>query len=203
MPPLAADLYGEIDDVEPIAAELVVGPDGVPLSAVLRADLRAAVRVEIVYEFGEVGPIAAPTPDQLDLTPEIDEEELAAFADTPLVAPATPPAGMALRSVLVLSTEQTLEGCPQVQLEYTDESAIDSLVVYLLPQTCALAFDDTPYSGTFGGLPSRFEGAEVLHGTTVVQLTGTLPRSETEAIAESLQPTTTDALVAAVVPLPD
>ena len=52
-------------------------------------------------------------------------------------------------------------------------------------------------------MPSRFDGTEVLHGTTVVQLTGTLGDAEYEAIAASLLPTTPEALVAAVVPLPD
>jgi hypothetical protein len=108
-----------------------------------------------------------------------------------------------LRSVLVLPAEHTLEGCPQVRLVYADDADVDNLVVFLLPQTCALAYDDTPYDQTYGGLPSRFDGYEVLVGTTVVQLDGTLRAPEFEVVAESLQPTTVEALVAAVVPLPD
>jgi hypothetical protein len=203
VPQLAQELYDEIEGVAPIAAEVVVDDDGVPISGILRADLGAPIRVQVNYEFVELEPIVAPSPELIDPTPYIDEEDLAAFADTPLVAPATPPTGMALRSVLVLSTEQTLEGCPQVQLEYADDTGLDALVIYLLPQDCAEAFDGAPFDETYGGLPSRFSGAEVLHDTTVVQLTGTLQEPEREAVAASLQPTTPDALVAAVVPLPD
>ena len=203
VPPLAAELYDDVDGVAPIGAEVVVGADGVPIASVLRADLGTPVRLEFTYEFEAVDPVVAPPPELLDLTPDIDEEELAAFADTPLVAPATPPPGMALRSVLILSATETVEGCPQVQLEYADDAIVDALVIFLLPQTCAEAFDPTPFAETFGGLPSRSDGAEVLHGTTVVQLTGTLRQPEFEEVAASLQPTTPDALIAAVVPLPD
>jgi hypothetical protein len=52
-------------------------------------------------------------------------------------------------------------------------------------------------------LPSRFDGYEVLVGTTVVQLDGTLREPEFEVVAASLQPTTVEALVGAVVPMPD
>ena len=104
----------------------------------------------------------------------------------------------------MLTSEETLEGCPQVELTYPDDIEIDNLVLFPLPQECAVAFDPaTPFDQTFGGLPSRFDGTEVLHGTTVVQLTGTLGDAEYEAIAASLLPTTPEALVAAVVPLPD
>jgi hypothetical protein len=203
VPAPAEELYAEVDDVEPIGAELRVDADGTPVSATVSVDLGDAVEIEVAYDFDGVEPVVAPSADQLDPTPDIDEEELAAFADTPLVAPAAPPVGTQLRSVLVLPAERTLEGCPQVQLVYADGADVDNLVVFLLPQTCALAYDDTPYDQTYGGLPSRFDGYEVLFGTTVVQLDGTLREPEFEVVAESLQPTTAEALVAAVVPMPD
>ena len=203
VPPEAQALYDEVDGVGSIAAEVVVDADGVPIAGILRADLGSPIRIEVGYEFVEIEPIVAPPPEQIDPTPQIDEEELAAFAGTPLVAPAALPTGMALRSVMVLTTEQTLEGCPQVQLAYTDDAGEAALVIYLLPQDCAEAFDAAPFDETYGGLPSRFSGAEVLHETTVVQLTGTVQEPDRQAVAASLQPTTADALVAAVVPLPD
>jgi hypothetical protein len=203
VPELAQQLYADVEGVTPIAAEVVLDADGVPTAGILRADLGSPIRLQVNYEFVDVEPIVAPAPEQIDSTPDVDEEELAAFTGAPLVAPTALPAGILLRSVLVITTEQSVEGCPQVQLGYTDDIGVTGLIIYLLPRDCALAFDAAPFDETYGGFPSRLSGAEVLHDTTVVQLTGNVQEPEREAVAASLRPTTADALVATIVPLPD
>jgi hypothetical protein len=158
-------------------------------------------------DIGGVSPedIVPPSGDQIDPTPWLDEERLATFADTPLVAPTPPPPGFALGSVFVLEAFETAEGCPEVQLDYYEpEDPVDGHVVqlFLLDKECATSADPTEFDGTTGGLPSRYDGFELVLGSTVVQVFASQTQFDLDAFGASLAPTTVEALVASLVPLP-
>jgi hypothetical protein len=148
--------------------------------------------------------VAAPDESQVDPTPWVDEEALVAFRDTELIMPSAPPAGLVLVGAHILDAGFTPEGCPQMELAYDsppDRPPGDRyLTLYVLPKDCATTFDPTPFDQTLGGLPSRFDGYEVIVGTSVVQL---LPSAsvatEMDVVAASFAATTPEAVVAAVV----
>ena len=219
-PDAAADIDPELPDAmvealdqlrvaEP-SVELTVELEG---GRLMRAEMRVSspgtvYEVEVDYtDHGEVetNDVVAPPSSEIDATPWADEERLAAFAETDLVAP-TAPAGLVLVGAHVLSAPATVEGCPQVQLDYG--SAPDSeatgdrfLTVFVLSKPCANGADPSPFEETLGGFPSRRGGYEVLVGSTVVQLAPSDALvAELDAIAATLAPTTADALLAAVVP---
>ena len=64
-------------------------------------------------------------------------------------------------------------------------------------------FDPTPFDETTGGLPSRYDGGEVLVGSTVVQIIVGDRRFDLDAFVPSLVPIAADALIASVVAPPD
>lgn len=73
--------------------------------------------------WGEPVQITAPASGDVDPTPGIDEDDLAAFRDFPIVAPRTPPAGMVLDSVEVIDEDPEYESCASVDLTYGPSSA--------------------------------------------------------------------------------
>jgi hypothetical protein len=185
-----------VEEKQLVAAEMEVSSPGSQLD------------IEVEYrDHGEVDPdeVVAPAADEIDPTPWVDEQGLAAFDDTELVVPAAAPTGLALLGAHVLPAGMTLEGCPQVALDYDappgEEPGDRFVTIFLLSKACATSFDPTPFDQVLGGHPSRFDGYEVLVGNTVVQLaTSEAMLGELDALAASLQPTTADALVASVVP---
>ncbi len=174
----------------------------------LRFDLEDAGTVEGVVRYnswGEVDPeeIVEPSPEEVDATPFLDEETLAAFTDAPLLAPTVLPDGVRLAVALVLSPEETVESCLQVELDYVDIDDPDggrSFTLFLLPAACATDFDPGPFDELLGGRPARGDGYEVLVEATVVQVArseGVTPE-EIDAMVASLAPVTAADLVAAV-----
>jgi hypothetical protein len=209
-------------DVElpPGRFEITLGADDLPTRLELSVDGTDAHYTETV-EFSDWGAdIAIGVPEgEIDETPWLDEEALAEVRGTvQALAPTAVPDGLELGAIDALSAEDAEEfgdePCAQLMLSYmppiTDEvateewmSSPDYLDVYLLPQTCALDYDDTPFEpGEFGDLPSRETDVyvEVLVGETVVQFDTTYT-DDLPAMVASIQPFDLDAELARLAPL--
>jgi hypothetical protein len=76
--------------------------------------------------WGEPVQIAAPSRAEVDATPGIDEEDLAAFRAFPILAPKPPPAGMLLESASISEEEAEIESCTSVELGYGTPSPPDA-----------------------------------------------------------------------------
>jgi hypothetical protein len=141
-------------DVDPVAAFGVDAPD-----APDRAHLLVTVRgtrldrlvligagdegnARIDYRFTDWGSpveIAAPPRRDLDPTPDIAEEDIAAFDEVPLLQPRGIPEGWGLVAAVVLSADETVEGCEQLEIDYVDPEDPDEgyLTLYEFPKSCA------------------------------------------------------------------
>lgn len=118
--------------------------------------------------------LAAPSPDQIDPTPGIEEEALAAFKATPLVQPVAIPAGWVLDSALVVDAGEEDGACPEVEIFYTDPENPDGefLDLYQSPASCAdlsvAPGSSTFRAGTATGTLAPDEGDGILVGVIVV-----------------------------------
>lgn len=193
-----------------------VGYDEPDLDALVEADGDALVvdlfvgdggqyRVEVTFtDIGDVtdSDIAEVPAELVDATPWVEEEELLAYTETPLLVPPVPPEGMALVGAVVLDAFETREGCVQAQLDYAVPGGDPDVFVeyFLIDKVCANQFDPTPFDETTGGLPSRHDGFEILLGATVVQVAAGDPDFDVGAFVASLVAIPADQLVAAVVP---
>jgi hypothetical protein len=129
--------------------------------------------------WGESVVIEPPTAAQIDATPGIAEEKVAAFKDAPLFQPKALPAGWVLDGASVLSKDETAEGCPEVEIDYTDPTSPDAgyLTIYELAASCAdptappgsSAFVAGPYKG-FVQVDSGETDAQFLVAKTVLQV---------------------------------
>ena len=136
---------GEIQSIE----QTTKGDGMESVSTIRFSDWGAAVR------------IAEPTADQVDPTPGLEEEAIAAWKGVSLYMPKAIPVGWALDYADVLPADDTVEGCEQVEIDISpvdvDFSADEFpyLWIYLLPTSCAedftgpgvKAFRAGPYSG--------------------------------------------------------
>jgi hypothetical protein len=198
VPVVEVDLQGEI----PTAIRLVVedGPDR------LRIDVKLS---------NWNAPVDVTPPDESDIdpTPWIDEEAVAAVAATLTpVWPTVVPDGLELSYLDAVPVEDTIEGCAQLNVGYAppfdptvDAEAIagadDYLDLYLMPASCALAYNDTPFTpGRYGETLSRASegGWDVLFGDTVVQIDSSLGEAELASVVASLAPFDLNAEIAAL-----
>lgn len=119
-------------------------------------------------------PLAAPSPDQIDPTPGIEEEAVAAFKETPLFQPVAIPAGWILDTALVLDAGGDDSSCPEVEVFYTDPDNPDGafLDLYQSPASCAdlsvAAGSSTFRAGSATGTVAPDEGDGILAGVLVV-----------------------------------
>lgn len=216
-----ADLAEGVDvDLPPGRFEVTLGSDDLPTRLRLTVDGADAHYTESV-DFSDWGAdIAIEVPEgEIDETPWLDEEALADARPTvQALAPTAVPDGLVLSAIDALPADEAdeygNEPCAQLMLSYTppptDEAAMeewytspDYLDLYLLPHSCALEYDDTPFEpGEFGDLPSRedFGFVEVLVGDTVVQFDTTYT-DDLPAMVASIQPFDLDAELARVAPL--
>jgi hypothetical protein len=195
-----------LDGADPVSLRLVVeGETARHASEVRFADWGAGVAIGVPD-----GPI--------DETPWVDEDLVAeVLATVTPLAPTTLPDGLALSAVDALSAEDAEEfgpgpPCDQLNLWFappvdgetaTDDwiDSPDHLSVYLLPASCAIDADPTPFGpGDFGDVPTReteFGFVEVLVGETVVQFE-TSYTDDLPAMVASLAPFDIDAVIAAM-----
>lgn len=199
----------EVDEPE-VEARLEVTDDDVLALVELRIS-SDDVDIEIdatYFDVDEVGgdDVDLPTTGELDLTPFVDEEEILGYEETPLLVPPAAPPGMELVTAVVIDSFESREGCRQLQIDFAppeDPLGNDFLEYFLIDKTCMNQFDPTPFDETVGGFPARFDGFEVLVGTTVVQIAAGDADFDTAAFVSSLAPTTPEALIASVVPTSD
>lgn len=185
--------------------ELFVGDDGRPERII--ADSRGrvpevgALDIDVDYEFsGWRSPlvIAAPAGDEVDATPEIAEEEVAAFRDATLFQPSGIPDRWIMSGASVLAAEHTAEGCEQVELDYTDPDDDEGgyLTLYQLPASCAdpepqpgsSPFAVPPGQGWVTSDPDEGVRAQIQVGDTVVQAQTDLPPEELAVVLGRLTP---------------
>ena len=107
-------------------------------------------------------PVAVDAPDRasVDPTPGIDEEDLAAFRAFPVLAPATPPAGMVLEYATVTEEDAEEETCAAAELSYgsrapdgepeDDEAVPAFLRVTVRSAACPWADETGPFFGGSG-----------------------------------------------------
>lgn len=189
---------------------LTVGRDGAPSRLTLTVgEDDDSIEVDLRFsEWNEPQEIVRPDSDEIDQTPWLDEEAVAAVPGVSLVTGDVPD-GWELDYVNAVSGDESAEGCDQVEIYWSpmisdDEDAEisdDYVDLYLLPQACAMEGDPTPFAvGPYAPLPSR-EGpyvVEVLVGNTVVQIDTTLTGEELSAFITSLRPIDLETLSAAM-----
>jgi hypothetical protein len=182
---------------------LTVGLDGAPESLdLLVAAGGDSIEVEIDFaDWNTPVEITRPADDEVDPTPWLDEESVAAVPGIQLLRPTALPEGWELISVLAYAAGDSPEACDQVELYWSppltagameEEVPDDYFDVYLLPVDCALASDPTPFDvGPYAPLASRQTdyGTEVLVGDTVVQIQTSLVGRGLASVVVSLAPT--------------
>jgi hypothetical protein len=113
---------------DPVTIRLVHADDGRLDEMVITTeshdgDERTVDRSTVRFSgWGQPVQIAAPWRGEVDVTPGVDEEDLAAFRAFPLLAPKSPPAGMELESAYVMEEDPEVESCASVDLAYGTES---------------------------------------------------------------------------------
>jgi hypothetical protein len=156
--------------------------------------------VDIDYrwsKWGENVVIEVPAAGLIDATPGIAEEKVAAFKDTALFQPQSLPKGWVLDGADVLAKGDTVEGCPEVQIDYTDPANADSgyLTMFELAAGCAnpappsgaQPFVAGPYRG-FVRVDAGESDAQFLVGRTVVQVQSDLTPAQLAQVMAHLAP---------------
>jgi hypothetical protein len=177
-----AKAFGSLgSSIKQATLRLTAHDDGtVDRTAAVLVNSQANVSIDYRWSrWGESVVIEPPTATQVDATPGIDEAKVAAFKDAPLFQPKALPAGWVLDGASVLSKDETTEGCPEVEVDYTDPANTDAgfLTMYELAAGCAdptappgsSAFVAGPYKG-FVRVDSGETDAQLLVGRTVVQV---------------------------------
>ncbi len=195
-----ATAYGNAiaGEVERATVELTL--DGDELQRLVLDASGDSGSVQADYRFtgwGRQVEVAAPATADLDPTPSIQEEEIAAFDDTRLLQPRGIPAGWVLDFAGVLPEEMTVEGCEQLELDYIEPDDPDRgfLTLYELPKSCA---DLEPPRGAEPFQAGRYSGfvdetpdgvlAQIVVGDTVVQAESDLPLDALARILADLVP---------------
>lgn len=153
-----------------------------------------------LYDFSRWGrtvELAAPPAALIDPTPFIDEEDLAAWKDAPLLSPRSMPRGWILDGAYVVPEEETAEECEQVALDYTDPNDEEAgyLSLFQIPLACE-GLDPDPPRGSAPLTVGRYTGwvdesedgtfAQIVVGATVVQADTDLDIADLTAVLASL-----------------
>jgi hypothetical protein len=198
VPPRA--LLGAVaaQDVSRITLELVVRKNGQVQSLVQRSvGSGATVTVAVRYtNWGRPVKLAAPAAAQIDPTPGLEEEKIAAWKDAPLLMPKGIPVGWVFDGADVLSKDDTTEGCAEVELDYEDPNDPDAgyLSLYEFPASCAQPFSGagvTPFSaGPYSGFADTSDGVLVqfVVGKTAIQAESDLTVAQLATVLKNLVP---------------
>ncbi len=161
----------------------------------------ASLDVHVDFRFsgwGDAVEITPPADGEIDATPSIEEERVAAYRDAPLLQPVGIPERWVLDLADVVPAEDTFEECEQVELDYVDPDDDESgfLYLYELPVTCAdltvppgaSAFRAGPNRGWLGVDPEEGVTAQLTVGRTVIQAETDLPPAELTRVLAELRP---------------
>ena len=94
--------------------------------------------------WGEPLDIEAPADDDIDRTPYIEEEAIAAYQDAPLLQPRGIPAGWVLAGADIYPSYAGDEGCDQLELDYTDPDDESYGYLYLAEMSLDCADTEAP-----------------------------------------------------------
>ena len=217
LPPVAAiaDMVERASDQElpPVDVLLDLDRDGRPTTARFTAALGAA-SAELVVDFDGWGSdieVTAPTEDEVDQTPWLQEEALRALDAGMLLVPTSTPEPLDLTGISVYEGTGDDWDCTSLDLSYQDPAGLQvddlseaelSVLPYLYlavyPAGCWLADDPEPFDRTLGGHPARqVDGYwEIQIGAAVIELDTSLEDDALDAFAASIAPTSADALIA-------
>ena len=177
-------VFSDVDAGPSLTVDVTVSRGG----RVVRLDLR-------LRDWDTSLEIAAPPQSRIDRPPDIDAAAVNGYHDVALLQPAGIPEGWVLQAATVLSPEDTVEGCSQVELDYGDPDDPDHgyLTLFEFPPACA--------SPVAGGRPFRAgayvgavrdEGdgvlAQFVAGSTLVQAGSDLPELQLASVMAQLQP---------------
>jgi hypothetical protein len=207
-----APFGGEANDpvgLERGTVELTLADDGRPVRSVVEVTLRVAeeeeipglsarVQTRMAQEYsgwGEAVEIEPPAAADIDRTPSIDEEGVAAYQDATLYQPSGIPEGWVLEYAEVYPADDS--GCDEVELGYTDpeDEYNGYLSLYEKPADCA-DVDPPTDSEPFTAGPNRgwieivedgFVYAQLVVGRTVIDIETDLPPASLERILSQLQ----------------
>jgi len=147
--------------------------------------------------WGDVAPVEAPPATDIDPTPGIDEDEVAAFDAVGRLQPHGIPEGWTLDQATVLAPDETAEGCEQLEIHYArpDDSEGGYIDLFEFPAPCA---DPDPPPGARPFVPAVGGGwvlsgadgtsAQILVGGTVVQAQTDLSAEELTLVLAGLDP---------------
>lgn len=188
-------------------AELTVKTDGTPQRLVTRSSIRFEfedpVTVEMsddyrLSDWGKAVEVSFPGDADIDQTPDIDEELIAAYHDAPLLQPRAVPAGWELDYATVLGKDETAEGCPEVELDYIDpdDPDVGYLYLYELAASCA---DSAPPRGAKAFRAGAYQGwidvddddgttAQIIAGRTAIQVETDLASQALSRVLADLVP---------------
>ena len=148
--------------------------------------------------WGDAVDVSAPDQAEIDVTPMIEEERIAAYRDAPLLQPRGIPAGWVLNLADVIPAEETVEECEQVALDYVDPTDEEAGYLYLfeLPVTCAdqvlppgaAAYRAGPNRGWLIVDPEAGVMAQLTVGRTVIQAETDMPPAELTRVLGDLRP---------------
>ncbi len=185
-------------DISRITIELVVRKGGQVQSAVQRTvGSGATITLSVRYtDWGEAVKLAAPPTSQIDPTPGLQEEKIAAWKDSPLLMPKGIPVGWVFDGADVLSKDDTTEGCAEVELDYEDPNDPDAgyLTLYEFPASCAQPFSGTGVSpftaGPYSGFADTSDGvlAQFVVGKTAIQADTDLTVAQLATVLKNLVP---------------
>ena len=213
LPVIHFDVNPEVADDDVVRSlsttgELTVERDGTPRRMVINgrnsipggaADLILETTAD--YRFSDWGKpldFTVPSEADIDITPEIEEEEVAAFRIVPVYQPRGIPAGWILEYADVLDEYETEEECPEVELDYTDPDDPDQgyLWLYQLEASCAdlvmprdaEPFKAGPYQGWIIVDEDEGNSAQIVVDKTVVQADTDLSPASLSRILGDLVP---------------
>jgi hypothetical protein len=186
-------------DVDSITLRLTILDSGA-IRTVRQVTKGSGTTVTTTLEFtgwGDDVAIALPNDNQIDPTPGIEEERIAAWKDAPLYKPRAIPAGWVFDGADVLPEEVTTEGCKQVELDYEDPTDPDNgyISLYEFPVSCAEPFNGegvVPFTaGPYAGFAQADEeGAlvQITVGKTTLQAETDLPLDALKQVLANLVP---------------
>lgn len=211
------------EPIPPVDLMLELDEEDRPVVARFTAESGSA-SADVKVSFSDWGAdlsVEPPAAEDIDQTPWIQEEALAAADPALIVAPATLPAGLSLSGISFVAADPDWDTCAGLQLSYSSEeeralfsrdeepsteeldalyAELDYLNVSTSSLSCALEVDETPFDDELAGLPARGDGGwwEVQVGDTVVAVDSSFDEDVIGSVVASLRPFTPAELAATV-----
>jgi hypothetical protein len=175
--------------------ELTLAEEGRPVRSVVEANLALRdeglfggtgmsfdmqTRTEQEYSgWGEPVDIEEPSEDEIDLTPNLEEEAIAQYQDVPLYQPRGIPEGWELDYADVIPSDTGDTGCDQVSLDYIDpgDETFGYLYLYETSPDCtdvtapeeSQPFVAGPNRGWVENVDGEYTYAQIVVGGTVIE----------------------------------